>query len=137
MYAKILAPLDGSPGAEASLPHARSLVSRLKAELILLRVDEPIPNLPSNRYPAEIESAAKTYLRHVAEPMQVKNLRVRTVVEYGDPSDRIVRYAAANRVDLIVMATKAKGLSHSLLGRGTVQRVFESCTTAVLLVHGE
>jgi nucleotide-binding universal stress UspA family protein len=42
MYKRILAPLDGSVLAEQALPHAVAQAERFGAELILLRVVEPI-----------------------------------------------------------------------------------------------
>ena len=38
MYKKILVPLDGSPLAEAVLPHAEALAKSEGAEIVLLRV---------------------------------------------------------------------------------------------------
>ena len=40
MYRNILVPLDGSPRAEAILPHAEDLARRYGARVILLHVDE-------------------------------------------------------------------------------------------------
>lgn len=134
MYERILVPLDGSRAAEAALPHAWSLASRLHAELILLRVDEPIPNLPRSRYPGGIEAEARRYLRAVAEPMELKRLRVRTVVEYGDPAEVIRGFAQRNRVDLIVMAaTRPRGLGR-LLRLGVVPRLLDAPPAPILLV---
>lgn len=134
MYERILVPLDGSRTAEAALPHARSLASRLHAELILLRVDEPVPNLPRSRYPREIEAEARRYLRAVAEPMELKRLRVRTAVEYGDPAEVIRGFAERNRVDLIVMAmARRRGLGR-LLRLGVVPRLLDLPPAPVFLV---
>ena len=41
MYKKILVPLDGSPLAEAVLPHAQALAKSEGAEIVILRV--PVP----------------------------------------------------------------------------------------------
>lgn len=38
MYQKILVPLDGSPLAEAVLPHTKTLAQSKNAEIVLLRV---------------------------------------------------------------------------------------------------
>ena len=43
MYKYILAPLDGSETAEQVLPHAVAHAKRFDAELLLLRVLEPLP----------------------------------------------------------------------------------------------
>mgnify|MGYP003561879522 FL=1 len=44
MYKKILVPLDGSPLAEAVLPHAQALAKSEGAEIVILRVPV-VPNL--------------------------------------------------------------------------------------------
>ena len=134
MYGKILVPPDGSRTAEAALPHARSLASRLHAELVLLRVDEPVPNLPRSRYPPEIEAEARRYLLRVAEPMELKRLRVRTAVEYGDPARAIAGFVARERIDLVVMAAGRPRGARRLLRLGVVPRVLRAVRVPVLLV---
>ena len=42
MYKKILVPLDGSPRAEAIMPHVEELASCYGAEVILLQIIEPV-----------------------------------------------------------------------------------------------
>jgi nucleotide-binding universal stress UspA family protein len=134
VYQRILVPLDGSASAEAALPHARSLASRFGAEILLLRVDAPIPNVPARRYPPEIEGEAIRHLRRLAEPMTLRHLRVRTLVEYGDPGATIVRVARDHRVDLIVMARGRRRLLGAL---GSVARkVVGHSPVAVLVVEG-
>jgi nucleotide-binding universal stress UspA family protein len=136
MYQRILVPLDGSPEAEAALPHARSLASRFRSELVLVRVDEPIHNLPSNRYPPQIEEAATAYLKAVAAPMILKQLKVRTVVGFGDPVDVLVERIAEDRVDLVVVGARHPegGL---LPGRSFVHRLLRRSTAPVLVVRAD
>jgi nucleotide-binding universal stress UspA family protein len=134
MYDRILVPLDGSAEAEQALPHARSLASRFRSELILVRVDEPIPNLPESRYPPEIESVASTYLRRVAEPMILKQLKVRPLVVFGDPAHEIVACVDRLRIDLIVIA--AGDRSGGWRGRGVVGTLARRSTVPLMLVRG-
>lgn len=137
MYARILVPLNGSRTGEAALPHARSLASRLHAELVLLRVDEPVPNLARSRYPREIEVEARRYLRRVAEPMELRRLRVRTVVEYGDPADLIRAVVERERVDLVVMGAARPRGARRVLRVGVVSRVLDLVRVPVLLVPAD
>lgn len=136
MYTRILVPLDGSEAAEAALPHARSLASRLHAEVVLLRVEAPIPNLPSSRYPAEIGEEAARYLRSVAEPMILKGLKVRTLVEYGDPGEVVSAVAAAHRVDLIVVADDGGGGVWRRVPGRLVSRILAGSRVPTLVVRG-
>jgi nucleotide-binding universal stress UspA family protein len=50
-FKKILAPLDGSPFSETSIPYVKELAKGAGSEIILLRVSEP-PILPADRSPA-------------------------------------------------------------------------------------
>ncbi|MEO8422752.1 MAG: universal stress protein [Actinomycetota bacterium] len=134
MYDRILVPLDGSPEAEEALPHARSLASRFRSELILVRVDVPIPNLPESRYPPQIESTASTYLKRVAEPMILKQLRVRPVVVFGDPAHEILSCVDRLRVDLIVLV--AGDRVGGWRGRGVVAQLSRRSHVPLLLVRG-
>lgn len=134
MYDRILVPLDGSPEAEEALPHARSLASRFRSELILVRVDVPIPNLPESRYPPEIESAAAAYLRHVAEPMILKQLKIRPVVVFGDAAHEILACVDRLRINLIVLAVGDR--SGGWRGRGVVATLVRKSHVPLLLVRG-
>jgi nucleotide-binding universal stress UspA family protein len=134
MYDRILVPLDGSPEAEEALPHARSLASRFRSELILVRVDVPIPNLPESRYPPEIESTAAAYLRRVAEPMILKQLKVRPLVVFGDAALEILECVDRLRVNLIVIA--AGDRSGGWRGRGVVATLARKSHVPLLLVRG-
>jgi len=135
MYERLLVPLDGSHAAEAVLPHARSLASRMTCELILLRVDAPIRNLPQGRYPPAIRSAATDYLQRVAEPMLVRHLRVRTMVEYGDPAEVILSSATGLEVDAILLAA-GRGMWHCLR-RSVPSRVLRRAPVPVLVVRSD
>lgn len=135
MYDRILVPLDGSPVAEDALPHARSLASRLRSELILLRVDVPIQNLPASRYPEEIGSVAASYLHRMAEPMFLKQLKVRTIVAFGDPAREILACAERERVDLVIVAARRPGGGGLLPGHGVVGRVLRGAKVPVMVVR--
>ncbi|MGZ5295896.1 MAG: universal stress protein [Actinomycetota bacterium] len=134
MYDRILVPLDGSPEAEEALPHARSIASRFRSELILVRVDVPIPNVPDSRYPPQIESTASAYLRGVAEPMILKQLKVRPIVVFGNPAHEIVSCVDRLRVDLVVLAAGERGSGWR--GRGVVAHLARRSRVPLLLVRG-
>jgi nucleotide-binding universal stress UspA family protein len=131
VYDRILVPLDGSAEAERALPDARSIASRFRSELVLVRVDVPIPNVPDSRYPPQIESTASAYLRSVAEPMILKQLKVRPIVVFGSPAREIVSCAERFRVDLIVLAVGGRGRR----GRRVVAYLLRHAPVPLLLVR--
>ncbi len=132
MYDRILVPLDGSPEAEDALAHARSIASRFRSELVLIRVDAPIPNLPESRYPPQIETAAASYLRRVAEPMILKQMKIRSIVTFGDPVREILGCIDRQRIDLVVIAAER---DRGPFGRGVAARLARQAQVPVMLVR--
>jgi nucleotide-binding universal stress UspA family protein len=134
VYERILVPLDGSPAAETVLAVARSLASRLSSELILLRVLEPIPNLPASRYPPEIEEAAREYLRPLADPPAVASLRIRMLVVHGDAAHEIVENARSLCVDLVVLGVHRPRGARRVVRGGVADRVLRACAVPTVVV---
>jgi len=142
MYKRILLPLDGSPLAEQALPHAIAQAECFGAQLVLLRVVEPI--LPTETVvPAEAirrtEERAKAlsqeYLERVAARVRERGIPVQTVTIEGFPRLQIVQFAETNRIDLIVICTRGRsGLSRWLMG-SVADRVVRGANVPVLLVR--
>ncbi len=129
---KLLVPLDGTPQAGAALPPARAIAQATGAAVVLVRV---IPDdLPGAADQAR--AAADQYLAGVAAELAKSNLQVHTLVLAGArPADEILRAVAAERADLIVMATHARGgLQRVLLGSVT-QDVLAASPVPLLLVR--
>lgn len=65
MYEKILVPLDGSKRAEKILPHVEGIALSCGAEIILVRVIEPVPyvvgpeGIPVGLHEQELEQRTK------------------------------------------------------------------------------
>jgi nucleotide-binding universal stress UspA family protein len=140
MYKRILLPLDSSALAEQALPHAIAQAERFGAELILLKVLEPLPAhsmSPSARRLAEELSTqlAHEYLEGVAAGLQQTNIAVQAITVEGQPHRQIVQFAEENAVDLIVMSTRGQGgLTRWLMG-GVADRVVRGAPVPVLLVR--
>lgn len=133
MYERILVPLDGSGPSEASLPVAGSLASRLGSELVLIRVSEPLPIVPTSRLPPELDAGSEEYLARHADPLLRAHVRVRTLVVHGDPAEQILDRARGLRVDLIVVGVRqAKGLRRRR--RPVLDRLMRQTFVPVLVV---
>lgn len=143
MYKRVLLALDGSALAEQALSHAVAQAERFQAELILLKVLEPLPrDLGLSR--AAIEQAeeltknlAREYLERVAAGVQERGIRVQVVTIEGRPYEEILRFAETNQVDLIVMCTcghSGHGLGRWLMGT-VADRVVRGANVPVLLVR--
>jgi len=136
MYKIILVPLDGSPRAEAILPHVEELASRYRARVIFLRVIDggPLVSGPHESY-AQLyleqirkrENEAEVYLASLLGEFQQKGIKAQSRIVHGPIVDAIVEAAREHNVDLIALASHGyTGLARVYYGSvaaGLLQRV--------------
>ena len=149
MYSRILVPLDGSPLAEAALPHAVALAWRFDTSLILLQVlssgsvaavADPIAgSSPDASLTMEVMEAerrtAQDYLEKTSRRIALDGVRVEWEVAQGSPAQEIARTAQQRQVDLIVMSTHGRsGLGRLVFG-SVADRLLRECTLPVLLIR--
>ncbi|MEJ2737243.1 MAG: universal stress protein [Anaerolineae bacterium] len=141
MYKSILVPLDGSKLAEQALPYATTQAEKFGAEIVLLKVLQPLPE-PAFSAPSAVRAAEKAsaqlvrdYLDGVAARLQIQNIPIQVALVEGKPYVEIIRFAEENRIDLIVISTRGQsGWSRWLLG-SVADRVVRGATVPVLLVQ--
>jgi universal stress protein A len=114
---KILCPIDFSDYNKSANAYASMLAKSMGAEMVYLHVC--LPDVPFGSYayvdPEQEEKLDLKQLKTI-QPT-VEGVKVSHVVEYGLPTDRIVEYANANDIDLIVMGTHGRtGLGRLLMG---------------------
>lgn len=149
----IIVPLDGSRLAEAALPHAEALASKLGMDIVLTRAVER-PRLfasasPSTTGPASVpvprvaeatnavEREAQDYLDRWTSALLVKGLRARWELRHGPPAGEIVRLAGSLAGSIVAMTTHGRsGVGRWLLGSIT-NKVVRACDRPILLVHPE
>lgn len=134
MYKKILVPLDGSSRAEAILPHVESLARPLRAEVVLLYVDESADLMlerdevvDMNRYLEKRRrhlQSKETYLQGIADDWRARDIVVRWRIAHGSVVRGIIEYATKEAADLVAMA------SHGMAGVETTY--YGSVTAGVL-----
>lgn len=143
MIARILVPLDGSEVGEAALPTAEALAGPLGAELIVLRVVEPLSAVeavaaagvvaPDALFLRELE--AKEYLGRVRERLARAGRRVRAELRRGQAAPEILAAVADTKADLVAMSSHGRtGLGRLLFG-SVAQAVLARATVPVLLVR--
>lgn len=127
--ARIVLPLDGSPGAEAALRAAVQLSRAVVREVTLVRViDAPSEGPEAERY---LEAAARRLQR--AGLIRGGEGGCRCQVRQGDSVQAIIDAAGTDR--LVVMATRGRaGVSRLALG-SVADRVARGGAAAVLLVR--
>ncbi|MFQ5855895.1 MAG: universal stress protein [Anaerolineae bacterium] len=141
MYKRVLVVLDGSKLAEAALPHAREMARCYSAQLVLLRVAQPLPVSAEASYDliARVDDQTlelvQGYLAGVAKELQETGIAAEIAVRRGVAHAEIVDYADQNEVDLIVMTTRGRsGFTRWLMG-SVADRVVRGASVPVLLVR--
>lgn len=138
MFQHILVPLDLSAGNDAALKTALRLAEQNRARVTLLHVIQRIEHVPQAELRAfyqRVEAAARTKMEVAARRFAAKKIDVHPVVAVGAPAPGIVEHAAANDVDLIVLASHKVDVSRPTQGWGTTSyKVGVLCRCPVLLV---
>jgi nucleotide-binding universal stress UspA family protein len=126
-FKRILAPLDGSDLAEASLATAQAYASQFGSEVHLVRVINLQAYgsglmMESSYSPQLIDTLtdeAKAYLEGASQRIQAP-AGVRTSVLAGSPAAALEQYIEANGIDLVVMSTHGRGgIARAALGSVT------------------
>ena len=75
------------------------------------------------------------YLERKAEPLRKLGVEVNTIVQFGNPAERIVSYARRPDIDLVVMATHGRTGLRTVIFGSVAGRVLYSGVRPVLLVR--
>lgn len=138
---QILVPTDFSEYSKQAIAYAREWAQRFGAKLVLLHVVElppyplegPLPSRLGADFLDDLERQAADELAQIL-PQEAEVEVVRRVV-VGVPYRKIVEAAAAEKVDLIIMATHGRtGLSHLIMG-SVAERVVRTAPCPVLTMR--
>lgn len=125
---KILVPIDINCEGQTALRTALKLGQQLKAELHLVHVVEGISS-------AEGLQTARAILSAKALPTNGHHTTIHREVRSGKAHEELVKYAAENQVDLIVMESSSQqGIARLALGCVAV-RVLKLATCPVVIVN--
>jgi len=124
VYKRAVVALDGSPVAEAIMPFILDIAGPLDMEVVLVRVNRPIPPevIEGSRHvivedPETSRIDAEEYLAPVAVELRKRGIRARTQVRRGLPAEEIVLAARETGADLVAMTTHGRsGLGRLLFG---------------------
>ena len=140
MFKKILVPVDvsQSDSGVASLNAAADLSGKSGADLVLLNVVSPVPNLvaaqlPSNYIEDAQESASKV-MEEMATNAGLKPGSYEIQTAHGGAYNEILAAADSSGADLIVVASHQPGLSDYLLG-STAAKIVRHANISVLVIR--
>jgi nucleotide-binding universal stress UspA family protein len=145
--ARLLLPVDGTPGGTVALDVAVGLARAAGASIVLLQVTEPIRlsvlempfgSLASAMEPSweeEDHAAAQHYVDGLVARLQRVGVTAEGRSLVGSPAKTISQMARESDVDLIVMSTHAlTGPARTLLG-SVADEVVRTASRPVLLVR--
>jgi nucleotide-binding universal stress UspA family protein len=158
MIHNIIAPIDGSTHAQMALDLSADLAARYDAQLVLVHVAGGDGNLPEDLYSAAareleeaegesaqsdqpqqhrvVERVGHMLLRIAKEEAEAKGVtRCETVVDFGDPAERILHHAKERSADLIVMGSRGFGELKGLILGSVSHKVFHLAPCTCVTVH--
>lgn len=145
---RVLFPVDFSELSLHVLGYARSFAESYQAELHLIHVvDEAsmywlamgpssLPVGPTGDELVEVSQASMT--KFIDEHLSDTKCAIKSEVVLGRPFLRIIEYASARQIDLIVLGTHGRsGLQHALLGSVTEKVVRKAPCPVLTIRHSE
>ena len=144
----VLVPLDGSATAETAVPAAAALAGGFGAEVILAIVVPTVETISGERAAAtrlmptaatallDAEAAeGEEYLDAMVRTLSAQGLHARAAVERGEPVRTLLNAAAAQGVDVIVIATHGRSGVGAVWAGSVAQRIIAQSLRPVLLVR--
>lgn len=140
---KILCPTDFSEPSALGVKSATELAKFFNAEILLVHVVAAVPALPSDpnyvygipEYERLLHADAEKKIEKQEEELIASDLKVRTIVCHGDAAQEIVKLAAKEKADVIVIATHGStGWRHLVFG-SVAEKVVRMAGCPVLTVR--
>lgn len=145
MYKRILIPLDGSPVAEAVLPHVMPLAKAFDTEIILLQVivepaeafavrSSPLTQPKSVR---KIQTQTKNYLKKMCTKLEKGGVRASYLIREGGVPETIIDVANFMEADVIAMSTHGHSPTRLFLLGSVTYQVVRHSPLPVLVIRSE
>lgn len=140
MLNKILVAFDGSLQSEKAFEYALELSGLLPVgmpEVTVISVAQPPEPIDIIKMEEAVDNATVHYeglFQVLRELARQKHLDLATHVAVGHPADQIVKYAAENNFDMIVMGQRGKSMIESWLLGSVSRRVAAHAPCTVTIV---
>jgi len=139
MYRKILVGLDGSERSRYALEEALNFAKNTKAEVIAVSVIPPQRELVSSfslftHIKDLIRKNYKKALEEAKDLAEEKGLTIKTVLEEGNPHEKIIEVSQKEGCDLIVIGRRGLTAFEKILLGSTAHRVINNSPIDVLIV---
>ena len=134
----VLCPVDFSDANRATIRYASAVASHFGARLIFMTVEDPLLTEAIDLGtgvvwdPEETRKEIARFVGKVFHGQTPSSVTVEYVVAVGKPAEEILRVAAANDCELIVMGTHGLTGMRKLFFGSTTERVLRETTVPVL-----
>ena len=131
----ILVPTDFSTASDAALPHAEALARQKSASLLILHVEEPPLAYGGGELYYGLPDPNSERILKMLEDVRPTDQTVAFThrLTMGDPAGEIVRIAAEEGVEMIVLGTHGRsGMTRMLMG-SVAETVVRRATCPVLV----
>ncbi len=127
MFNKIIVPLDGSNGAEITLPYAAEIAAAFKSEVILATVSETGTPDKSHLFEA--------YLKRISSDLERSGIKTRTCELEGKAADEILKLGASEKTDLMIIAAHGATGGNPQMPGSIAGKILSGSGKPVLLVR--
>jgi nucleotide-binding universal stress UspA family protein len=141
VFQKILCPVDFSATSGHAFVYAAAIAQQFGAELILLHVIEEVPlftaygGVPTVDSSSAMEKFARAEMARLAASV-TSGANIRTEIARGKSHTTVLRFAAANHVDLIVIGKHGRSQLDYFLFGSVTERVIRRAACPVIVVPG-
>jgi len=141
---RILCPTDFSDPSNEALKIVNELARHFSSEVILLHVVRPMSSSVTTEphagfdifaYQESIKESAQKSLENVKRKRLAKAGKVRSVIIEGEPAEEIIKAAADEKVNLIVIATHGRSGWQRFVFGSVAEKVIRLSTCAVLTIR--
>ncbi|GMV44899.1 MAG: hypothetical protein AMXMBFR66_02970 [Pseudomonadota bacterium] len=139
---RILLPYDGSEYSKTALAFVCARPAPLQRTTKVTLIHVPLPRLPRVLVSAAgdnlrqyLDDVSRRILAPAVRALHAAQLTVKAVHPLGDPAQRIVRQAAADNCDLIVMGAHGRSARQGLLLGSVSRAVLADSAIPVLLLR--
>jgi len=135
---KIIVAYDGSPGSKKAVEWAAMFASRFEARVTAVTVVKPPEFSPTidevDEYFADAEQHYGPLLAELQRDWAARGTTIQTKILRGHQAESIVRYAADQKADLIVIGTRGMGGFRNLIIGSVAQKVVSYSKVPVLVI---
>ncbi len=127
MFKKIMLPLDGSNGAEITLPYAVDIANAFGSEIILVTVSETGSSDKSHLF--------ESYLKRISGELERSGIKVCIFAIEGKPAEEILKFSTREQSDLIIIAAHGASGGNPQMPGSIAGKILSGSGKPVLLVR--